>query len=102
MAAGKFDDSGNQMTASGQHYVQQAVTAGAQIGAAGARRCVAFTPVAGAGNITLYDGTDNTGNVIYPTTAIGTLGVRVLVEIPCVLGIFAVVTSTAVVNITYS
>lgn len=98
----KYDATNNTLVTSGQFYLHQGVTAGAQIGPSGVRRCVAFTPVAGAGNITLYDGTDNTGNVIYPTTAIGTLGVRVEIEIPCTLGIFAVVTGTAVVNITYS
>lgn len=101
MAAGKFDDSGNQMTASGQKYVQQATTAGAQIGPAGARRAVAIMGIVGTGTVTLYDGTSTSGPVIFPATAM-VVGTRFTVETPCVNGIFAVVGANTTVNIIYS
>lgn len=96
----KFDATNNELVANGQFYTQQATTTGAQIGPAGARRCVAIMGIAGTGTVTLYDGTSTGGNVIWTGTM--AVGVRTLIDTPCTGGIYAVVGAATTVNIIWS
>lgn len=97
----KYDATNNTLVTNGQFYTQQATTAGAQIGPVGARRCVAIMGISGTGTVTIYDGTSTGGVVIYPATA-AAAGTRVLIDTPCLAGIFVVVGATTTVNIIWA